>query len=97
MVTNQYILLCVFECVCDHRWLTAPLQLLCAAAMPTLTEIGFGSAGAVIRQREGIMGKWSCGVICCMNIFHSECVCLPLCHGVDFDYRFTHTLTTAAY
>lgn len=75
----------------------ALLQLLCEAAMPTLTEIGFGSARAVIRQQEGIMGKWSCGVICCMNIFHSERVCLPLCQGVDFDYRFTHTLTTAAY
>ncbi|RXN10810.1 cadherin-related family member 5 [Labeo rohita] len=43
-------------------WLMAPLQLLCAAAMPTLTEIGFGSAGAVIRQQEGIMGTKSLGI-----------------------------------
>lgn len=66
-----------------------------ARACHTLTEIGFGSARAFIRQQEGIMGKWSCGVICYMNIFHSEVVCLPLCHGVDFDYRFTHTQTAA--
>ncbi|CAM4733928.1 unnamed protein product [Leuciscus chuanchicus] len=30
--------------------------MLRASAMSTLTEIGFGSAGAVIRQQEGIMG-----------------------------------------